>query len=124
MTDGAFESVASENSGSADAVYVVIKRHVNGQTVRYIERFDQDHVSRSQQDYVMLDAAVVYDLDQAAGTITGLQHMEGKTVRALADGYLYDPLTVKDGKVTLPADVKAQRMVIGLHYTMILEQPN
>lgn len=124
VTDGTFESVASVNSGSSDAVYVVVKRQVNGQTVRYIERFDRDHVSRSQQDYVMLDAAVVYDLDQAVGTITGLQHLEGKTVRVLADGYLYDPLTVKNGKVTLPADVKAQRMVIGLPYTMLLEQPN
>lgn len=124
VTDGRFESVASVNSGSNDDVYAAVCRTVNGKTVRYIERFDRDHTSVSQQDYTMLDAAIVYNLDTAAGTITGLETLEGKTVRVLADGYLYEPMTVESGKITLPDETTAKRLVIGLPYTMVLEQPN
>lgn len=124
VTDGIFESVASVNCGNRDDVYVVVRRTIGTQQVRCIERFDRDRVSDNQQDYIMLDSAVIYDLDQAASVITGLENLEGKTVRVLADQYLYDPMTVQGGKITLPDGVSAKRLVIGLPYTMILEQPN
>lgn len=124
VTDGQFESVAAVNNGSNDDVYAAVKRTVNGKTVTYMERFDQDHTSGSQQDYVMLDAAAVYDLRTATNVLPDLAYLEGKTVRVLADGYLYDPMVVKDGKITLPENVTAKRLTVGLPYTMILEQPN
>lgn len=124
VTNGNFKSVAAINNGNNDDVYVAVQREVNGSTVTYIERFDQDHTSSSQQDYVMFDSAAVFELDDATNYVNGLEYLEGKTVRILADGYLYDPVTVKDGKVYLPDGVTAKRLTVGLPYTMIIEQPN
>ena len=124
VTDGQIESVASVNYSNRDDVYVVVRRTVGGKQMRFIERFDHDRTSTSQQDYVMLDSAVIYELDKAAHIITGLENLEGKTVRVLADNYLYNPMTVAGGKVTLPDGVAAKRLVIGIPYTMYLEQPN
>ena len=124
VTDGQIENVASVNYSNRDDVYVVVRRTVGGKQMRFIERFDHDRTSTSQQDYVMLDSAVIYELDKAAHIITGLENLEGKTVRVLADNYLYNPMTVAGGKVTLPDGVAAKRLVIGIPYTMYLEQPN
>mgnify|MGYP000881372580 FL=1 len=38
-TDGEFESVTAISEGDEDAVYVVVKRTINGQTKRFIEKF-------------------------------------------------------------------------------------
>ena len=70
----------------------------------------------------MMDAAVRYELQDAATNITGLEHLEGKTVRAIGDGYLFEPMKVTGGKIILPQASK--EIVVGLPYTMILEQPN
>jgi len=50
--------------------------------------------------------------------ITGLWHLEGQTVSALADGAEVENLIVTDGSVTLP--VAAARAQIGLPYTSTL----
>lgn len=50
--------------------------------------------------------------------ITGLWHLEGQTVSALADGAEVENLLVTDGSITLP--VAAARAQIGLPYTSTL----
>ncbi|MCZ7019183.1 hypothetical protein OH415_26055, partial [Salmonella enterica] len=42
ITDGAFESAASIPTDTGDQVWVVVRRNINGQNVRYIERFTAD----------------------------------------------------------------------------------
>jgi hypothetical protein len=122
VTDGEIESVCAVSEGNRDVVYVVVKRTVNGSTKRYIERFAYTPETGTQQDYIMLDSAKRYSLVSATDTITGLSHLEGKKVLAMGDGYLFDPLTVEDGTITLPQASK--NVVVGLPYTMKLEQPN
>ncbi|EEI86814.1 hypothetical protein HMPREF0072_0622, partial [Anaerococcus lactolyticus ATCC 51172] len=39
-TLGAYESVASIPSANNDVLYALVRRQVNGQTVRYVEVFD------------------------------------------------------------------------------------
>jgi hypothetical protein len=51
-------------------------------------------------------------------TVTGLWHLEGQTVSALADGAEIKNLTVTNGSITLP--VKTARAQIGLPYTSYL----
>lgn len=121
-TDGAFENVVSCQQGNNDVVYVVAKREINGETVRYIEQFAANSNSDNQQDYYMTDSSVIYNLDKPASEITGLSNLEGKKVHVMADGYFYEDLTVTNGAVTLPQNAK--RITIGLPVTMILEQPN
>ena len=122
VTDGAVESVCAVSEGNNDIVYVVVRRTVDGSTVRYIERFATTPETGTQQDYIMMDAAKVYSLTTAATEITGLSHLEGKTVLAIGDGYLFDPKTVESGKITL--DQASKEIIVGLPYTMKLEQPN
>lgn len=123
VTQGSYESVAAITQGNYDMMYVIAKRTINGQTCRYIEQFDIDRHSESQQDYHMLDSYVEYEGAKTA-TITGLDHLEGQEVQVLADGYYYDNKTyiVENGQITLPEEV--QRAVVGLPYTMIIEQAN
>ena len=122
-TDGCYESVASIAQGDYDMVYVVVKREIDGVIKRYIERFDIERQSSSQQDYHMMDSYVEYN-GAATATITGLDHLEGKTVHILADGYFYDDqdYVVENGQVTITEEV--ERAVVGLPYTMIIEQAN
>ena len=122
LTDGEFESVCAVGEGNNDVVYVVVKRTVNGSTVRYIEKFTSIPETGTQQDCIMLDAAKAYTFTTATDTITGLSHLEGKTVLAMGDGYLFEPRKVESGSITL--DQAAKRVVVGLPYTMKLEQPN
>lgn len=122
VTDGEFEQIQAIASGNNDILYAVIKRNINGQAVRYIEKMDIDRSgSNSQKDYCLLDSAIVIN-GHSGNTLTGLTHLEGKKIYILADGYLYDKIMVKNGSVTLPQSFN--RAMAGLPYTMILEQPN
>lgn len=122
VTDGKVESVMAAQEGNNDVVYAVVAREINGETVRYIEKFDLDPASDNQQDYVMMDSAVRKTFDTATKDITGLEHLEGREVLVMGDGYLFDPMTVENGSVSLPEAVT--NVVVGLPYTMILEQPD
>ena len=122
VTDGAVESVCAVSEGNRDIVYIVVKRTIEGNVVRYIERFAYNPETGTQRDYIMMDSAKAYALSGAVTEVTGLSHLEGKTVLAMGDGYLFDPKTVTNGKITL--DQASKVIVVGLPYTMKLEQPN
>ena len=122
VTDGKIEAVLAAQQGNNDIVYCQVLRTVNGKQVRYIEQFSLDSDSENQQDYIMLDSSVRKTYSTATKAITGLSHLEGRSVTVMGDGYLFDPVTVKNGALTLPEGCK--NVVIGIPYTMILEQPN
>lgn len=123
ITAGSYESVAAITQGNYDMVYTVVKRKINGQEKRYIEEFDIDRHSESQQDYHMMDSYVEYNGEKTA-VISGLEHLEGQEVQVLGDGYFYEDkkYVVDNGQITLPEEVA--RAVVGLPYTMIIEQAN
>lgn len=52
-------------------------------------------------------------------TVSGLGHLEGKVVYALADGLVQGPFTVAGGSVTLP--VAASNIIVGLKFTAQLQ---
>ena len=59
-TDGTFESVTTVAEGSVDAAYCVIKRTINGNTKRYIERMGtRDYAS--QRDSFFVDSGLSYN---------------------------------------------------------------
>ena len=65
-TDGAFESVCCLSEGGEDALYAVVRRTIDGQTKRYVERF----VSRfftDPRDGFFVDCGLTYD-GRDAGT--------------------------------------------------------
>lgn len=123
ITDGCFEAITSTAQTNNDVVYTIVKRTINGVTKRYIEKFAIETDSDSQQDYIMTDCTKVYNsADEPISELTGLDYLEGKEVYIMADGYLHDKKTVTNGKITLPTP--ANKVYVGLPYTMIIEQPN
>jgi len=119
-TDGDFESVATVYglSGADDEVWFVVKRTINGQTKRYIERFKPDNrinfESETKADWWYLDCAARYS-GTATSTVTGLSHLEGKTVGVLADGAVQPSAAVASGQITLTKP--AAKVLAGLPYT-------
>lgn len=110
ITDGVFESVASIPSESDDVIYVLVRREVNGQTVRYVEVFDST---------LNTDSAVTGSSSEGATTWTGLSHLNGKTVDVVADGSVMPQATVTDGQITLSR--KAKKIEVGLHYETTIQ---
>jgi len=109
-TDGVFESVCAVSEGAEDAVYAIVRRTINGQSVRYVERMGSRLFS-DPADAFFVDCGATYD-GAPNDTISGLSFLEGKTVNILADGAVHPQRTVSGGSVTL--DVEASKVQIGL----------
>lgn len=116
-TDGTFESVAviPQAAGKPDQIWVIVKRTINGATKRYVEVLDEDHESLASRGWKSLqtDCAKVYS-GSATATITGLSHLEGKTVDVVADGGYRGTKVVSGGAITL--DDAYSVVEVGLHY--------
>lgn len=102
---GTIESVAVINGETEgyDDVYLVVKRTINGSVVRYIEVLENpfDPETDEVEDAFFVDCGLTYS-GSSATTITGLDHLEGESVIALAGGNVVTGLTVSSGQVTLP----------------------
>ena len=117
VTDGEYESVCSISEGNEDAVYVIVKRTINGVTKRYVERFASRIVTQPE-DAFFVHCGLTYD-GTPATVISGLQHLEGKTVAILADGGVRAQQVVTGGKITLSNE--ASVVHVGLPYVSELE---
>ena len=100
-TDGLFESVCCVAENGEDVLYAVVQRAINSRQVRSIERLHTRQFT-NQEDAFFVDCGLSYS-GAATTTITGLWHLEGRSVVALADGAVVDGLTVTAGTVELPA---------------------
>ncbi|TRM53281.1 hypothetical protein YH64_009285 [Achromobacter sp. LC458] len=92
-TDGFYESISAAPAGSKDEVLVVVRREVNGSTVRYVERMNAAY---------MVHSGIVGTAPGGAQVWGGLGHLEGKSVDVLADGSPQGLITVTGGQITLP----------------------
>jgi hypothetical protein len=106
ITDGTVESVASIPTTDSEQTWVVVRRVVSGVEKRFIEYF---------APALKLDAAITAISIPGATVWLGLGHLEGKTVKAVADNVYMGEYTVTGGSITLPR--KAFSVEIGLPYT-------
>lgn len=105
-TDGLFEAVASIPVDEGEAVWLVVRRQVNGQQVRYLERVDVNAYTHS---------SITGSNPSGTDTWAGLAHLEGKTVDVLADGVVMPQAVVTGGQITLGRTAKT--VEIGLPFT-------
>jgi hypothetical protein len=117
VTDGEFESVATITEDDRDALYAIIKRTIGGQTVRYVERLEKREILDATNAFCV-DSGLTYS-GVPATIITGLDHLEGETVVALADGYTTGDHVVSGGSITLGR--AASTVHVGLPYTPAME---
>lgn len=112
-TDGAFESVSCAREGTEDVVYVVVCRTINGSTKRYVERLEALLRPAAMADMYFVDCGIT--TTTPGGTITGLSHLEGKTVAVLVDGVKQTNKVVSGGQISVSPAVVAKAHV-GLPY--------
>jgi len=118
---GEFESVAIIYGGenSEDEVWVTVKRTINSNTVRYVERFYTRTMESDMDDMKYLDSFLTYDSTETS-TITGLSHLEGETVQVLGDG-LVQATKVVDSSGEIEIATAASTVQVGLGYTSTLK---
>lgn len=123
-TDGDIEDVIVLPGTVEDTVQYTIKRTINGNTVRYKERFALESECQGGTQNKQADSFVTFTSVTPTTTVTGLTHLIGESVIVWADGKDLSPdvdgvqttYTVDgSGQITLTEAVSSA--VIGLPYT-------
>ena len=100
-TDGLFESVACVSEGNDDVTYCVVKRTINGNSVRYIERMGT-RLFATQRDNFFVDAGATYNgtntnTGQNVTISGGTNYTKGESVTITANYNLFNaPPSVDD----------------------------
>jgi hypothetical protein len=120
-TDGKIESVDVVREGMEDVAYFVINRTINGENIKFIER-TKTRIIDDARDAFLVDCGLSQDFDEPKLTVSGLDHLEGKTVIANVNGGVVPDLVVKDGKIELQKPAKT--ITVGLPYEFEFETLN
>ena len=115
-TDGVFEDVTVVAEGLEDVPYFIVRRKIGGVDRRYVERM-QTRLFEKVEDAFFVDSGLTYS-GTPATLLSGLSHLNEKTVVAMADGNVVRNLTVSNGSVTLP--FAASKVHVGLPYEATL----
>jgi hypothetical protein len=127
-TQGAVESMATIPNGDKDEVWLLVRRTVNGATVRYLEILNDSFVpilpGAAYTGYPPAPTAAVYGctvdcgivVDNVLGQLAfSVPHLAGCVVDIVADGSVQPQQTVAaDGSLYLAR--KSYRTLIGLHF--------
>lgn len=109
---GYFESVCTLVESGEDAVYFVVRRtDSTGATIRCIERLSTMRQLDDLADSFQVDCGLSYS-GAATDTLTGLWHLEGKTVSVMTDGAVHPQVVVTNGAITL--EYAASKVSVGL----------
>lgn len=96
-----------------DTFFQAVKRTVDGVDRNYLEFFSED---------VLMDSAV-RKVQGTSAVVTGIDHLEGETVRVKLDGAMMDDRTVVSGGFTMERGGNDANSIIevGLNYNPILQ---
>lgn len=118
ITDGEVESLVCVPEAGFDELWLVVRRTAGGVEKRFIEKLDPEFDGADATQGFFVDSGLSYD-GPPERFISGLDHLEGRTVSILADGAVLPNQTVVDGRVTLPAP--AGVVHAGLPYQTTIE---
>jgi hypothetical protein len=110
-------SVIPAADGSRDELWLIVQRTIDGTTRKYIEymtRYYEDDIAK--EDAFHVDCGLTYD-GAATATVSGLEHLEAKTVKVMVDGNSHPDLVVADGEITLANSRQGEVINIGLGNT-------
>lgn len=116
VMDGFVENVCVLPSANDDIVYVVVRRTIDGQTKRYIERLSPSSQTEDGNGAWLVDSAVRYATPTATRIIPNLGHLVGKQV--VAKGGSDDPtkLYTVSASGQIRIDNLVTSIVVGLPY--------
>jgi hypothetical protein len=128
-TYGAFESVATIPNGSKDETWVIVRRFINGTSVRYVELMNNDFepiitAAPPANTFPPYDETIVYgytvdcgaSYDISGGVNVVIPHLKNATVDIIADGVVMLPRNT-DGTGAITLDRSTQRVLVGLHFS-------
>lgn len=107
-----FEDVAVIAEGNEDVPYFIVRRTIGGAQKRYIERLHTRDFTNVNEAF-FVDSGLSYH-GSPVSTVSGLSHLNGERVVALADGNVLRDLLVSNGSVTL--QISASTIHVGLPY--------
>lgn len=104
-----------------DAIWLIVERDVDGNTVQFIEVMQQPFFQGDPLDAWYLDAASVYT-GVATDTLSGLDHLEGEMVLPVCNGAPQALVEVTGGEIVLPNEYT--HVLVGVPYTGRLVLPS
>lgn len=112
---GVVESILDLPGTTATDLWMVIRRTINGSTVRYVERLSEFwRADYTVQDIPLYGACGGIRDGAPATTISGVAHLNGETVGVWADGRDIGDAEVSGGSFTLPGGVSAEQIAWGI----------
>lgn len=123
-TQGEFEDAAVVTEGGQAVLYAIVKRNLEGVDVRCVERMEP-YDTRAFTDPAtayFLDCGATFDTTidgdgDPVSSISGIDWLEGETVRVVGDGAVIGDLVVTGGAITFPEGVEASVVHFGLPYS-------
>ncbi len=114
-TNAVVESITVIPTTTHHQLWMVVKRTVNSATVRYVEYmdrfYDSGEITSDEAHYV--DSGI-YTTGSDITNLTGLNHLEGQSLRVLADSAIQTgTFTVSSGAITI---LEADKIHAGLGY--------
>lgn len=104
-TDGEFESIATIPYQDVDQLWAIVNRTIDGDTKRYVEYLDPD---------IHVDCGLTYS-GAPITALSGLGHLEGKTIQIVGDGAVYPTEVVASGAVAI--EYAASEIYVGIGFT-------
>lgn len=112
---GEVEDILDLPGETGTDLWLTVKRTVDGNTVRYVERLAEFwREDTTVQELPLYAACGLLYQGASTPTLTGLDHLEGETVGVWADGRDIGDAVVAAGQITLPNDVEATEVAVGL----------
>lgn len=95
-------AVIPSPDGLADELWMIVRRRINGVSLRQIEYMTQgyDRDDLDPGDFCYFDAHLRYE-GASTTTLAGLDHLEGLTVGVLLNGHAHPDRVVTGGAITL-----------------------
>ncbi len=101
-----------------DELYMIVKRTINGQTMRYVEVMKNFDFGGSSVNSFFVDSGLSYS-GPSVSAFSALYHLEGDTVSVLANGASHPDKNVSGGAINL--DFSATSAAIGYGYTSSMQ---
>tara|TARA_X000001382_G_scaffold83850_1_gene59337 strand:- start:9275 stop:11305 length:2031 start_codon:yes stop_codon:yes gene_type:complete len=118
-THGMVESIATLPTDSGeDELYMIVKRTINSQTKRYVERLKTFDFGTETTSVFFVDSGLSYS-GSAVTSFSALYHLEGQTLDVLANGASHPDKTVSAGALAM--DVSTTSAAIGLEFTSAMQ---
>ena len=110
-TDGTVKSICTIEGSTASEVWMAVYRNGATRIERMADAFEGDSPDDIKCTY--LDSFLTYE-GVAVDNLSGLDHLEGKTVRILGDGLYLEDKVVSGGSIDL--EKECAKIVVGLPY--------